>query len=85
MRRYHYGITPEQYDAMLVEQKGCCAICRSSEWGGKSGVPHVDHDHATGAVRGLLCAGCNHGLGHFADDPARLRAAIRYVEAAARR
>ena len=82
-RIYQYKLAQEDYEAMLVAQDGRCAICRSDEWGGKSGVPHVDHDHVTGEVRGLLCAGCNNGLGHFADDPERLRAAADYLERAA--
>lgn len=66
---------------MLVRQGSACAACRTSDWGGKDGKPHVDHDHATGKIRGLLCANCNTGLGMFGDDPARLRAAAAYLEA----
>ncbi|WP_299950948.1 endonuclease VII domain-containing protein [uncultured Modestobacter sp.] len=78
-RTYHlkrrYGITADQADAMLVDQGGVCALCRTAP------AAHVDHDHATGGVRELLCFNCNGGLGQFKDDPALLRAAARYVEA----
>jgi hypothetical protein len=77
-RTYHlrrrYGITAEDADAMLEEQGGFCAVCRTEP------ALHVDHDHATGAVRALLCLGCNGGLGQFTDDPEVLRAAAHYVE-----
>lgn len=77
-RRYLYGITPEQYAARLEEQGNRCAICRTDSPGaGKSW--HVDHDHETNRIRGLLCNNCNHGLGKFKDDPARLQAAITYL------
>jgi predicted nucleic acid-binding Zn ribbon protein len=80
MRQYLYGLTPEHYDEMMTTQGNACAICRSTEWPGKHpGTPHVDHDHTTGEVRGLLCGPCNTGLGQFGDDPARLRAAIEYL------
>jgi len=76
-RTYHlrrrYGITAEEADAMLVEQGGLCAICMAAP------AVHVDHDHATGKVRALLCFNCNGGLGQFKDDPAVLRAAADYV------
>jgi hypothetical protein len=77
-RTYHlkrrYGITAEQADVMLAQQGGLCAICR------RAPAEHVDHDHATGQVRQLLCFNCNGGLGQFRDDPLALREAARYVQ-----
>jgi len=78
-RQYLYGLTQERYAAMLAEQDNRCAICRTPEWGGKTGAPHVDHCHDTNQVRGILCNNCNQGLGMFADDPDRLEAAARYL------
>ena len=76
-RTYHlrrrYGITAEEADAMLAEQGGLCAICKAAP------AVHVDHDHAIGQVRALLCFNCNGGLGQFKDDPDVLRAAAEYV------
>jgi hypothetical protein len=59
---------------MLAEQGGLCAICKAAP------AVHVDHDHATGAVRALLCFNCNGGLGQFKDDPMALHAAAYYVQ-----
>ncbi|MGY1665852.1 endonuclease VII domain-containing protein [Geodermatophilus sp. SYSU D00696] len=77
-RTYHlkrrYGITAEEADAMLAAQGGMCAICEVEP------AVHVDHDHATGRVRQLLCFNCNGDLGQFKDDPVVLRAAAGYVE-----
>jgi hypothetical protein len=78
-RKYLYGMTDEQFAAMLDKQGGACAICHATEWNGRHPVPHVDHDHATGKVRGILCHSCNLGLGKFKDDPDLLRAAIAYL------
>lgn len=83
MRKYLYGLTQEQFEAMLEAQGGRCAICRTDTPGGRDNRWHVDHCHATGKVRGLLCNGCNIGLGHFKDDPERLLAAVAYLEACA--
>lgn len=74
-----YGMTAEAYDALLIGQGGECAICGVEPIEGERRFP-VDHDHDTGAVRGILCDACNVGLGRFADDPERLRAAAAYVE-----
>lgn len=59
--RARYGITADEYDAMLDKQGGVCAICGSPPRGQKR--LHVDHDHETGVVRGLLCHVCNVWLG----------------------
>lgn len=60
-----YGITGEQYEALYEAQGGTCAICKRAT--GKSRRLAVDHDHATGYVRGLLCSSCNNILGHLRD------------------
>ncbi|MGY2066358.1 endonuclease VII domain-containing protein [Blastococcus sp. SYSU DS0619] len=77
-RTYHltrrYGITAAEADVMLAAQGGLCALCR------RAPAEHVDHDHATGAVRALLCFNCNGGLGQFRDDPELLHVAAFYVE-----
>lgn len=70
-------MTPEQYDEMLAAQGGGCAIC------GRPPRPdialHVDHDHTTGAVRGLTCFRHNNALGDFDDDPTLLEKAAAYL------
>ncbi len=73
-----YGLSEEDYDRMLAEQEGCCAICeRHAE---VLGQPlGVDHDHGTKAVRGLLCDDCNLGLGKFRDRIDLLDAASVYL------
>jgi hypothetical protein len=68
-----FGLTPQDVDSMVTEQGGLCAICRASE------PKHIDHDHETDRVRGILCGPCNMGLGLFGDEPGRLLAAIRYL------
>lgn len=68
-----YGLTPEAYQAMIDAQGGLCAICRVG-W-----ATHIDHDHKTGRVRGVLCQPCNHGLGRFFDQPSIMQAAIEYL------
>jgi hypothetical protein len=75
-----YGITPEQYDQMLLDQGGGCAICGSEEEGRGKEFLHVDHDHKTGKVRGLLCFGCNSGIGHLREDTEIMHSAIHYIE-----
>lgn len=74
-----HGLTPEDYDRMLVNQGGGCAICGTLNPGARTSVFHADHDHQTGAFRGLLCTNCNNGLGRFHDDPDRLDRAAQYL------
>lgn len=76
--RTEHGISKKIYDDMFSAQRGVCAICRQPETVKKS-MP-VDHDHATGAIRGLLCGLCNKGLGMFKDKTELLARAIRYLE-----
>lgn len=59
---------------MRDAQGGLCAICLTAS------AEHVDHHHATGAVRGMLCFSCNAALGHFRDEPEVLRRAADYLE-----
>jgi len=73
-----FGITPEQKQEMLENQNYACAICKTTEPRGR-GDWHVDHNHTTGKVRGLLCALCNVGLGSFKDQPLFLQSAIDYL------
>ena len=77
-----YGIDGPEYDRMLHDQGGVCAICKSPSTGDKRGGRfHVDHCHTTGKVRGLLCLSCNHGLGKFKDSTESLKRAIEYLNA----
>lgn len=81
-----YGLSVEDYEKLARRAGGKCEACGGS-------IPHhlgdeadlrakvaIDHDHATGAIRGLLCAPCNCAIGYMFDDPARLRAAADYLE-----
>jgi len=79
-RRNGYRVTYEQYAALVLQQQGRCAICGEVETIRAQLV--VDHCHATGKVRGLLCTPCNLLLGIAKDDTARLHAAAAYLEAA---
>lgn len=75
MLEVRYGLSLDDFEALKTSQGGCCAICTRP-----ADKPlHVDHDHATGEVRGLLCATCNRGVGLFYDDPALMRAAAAYL------
>jgi hypothetical protein len=69
-----YGLSVADIDRMLAAQHGVCAICHTAP------AIHVDHDHRTGSVRGMLCFRCNAALGQFDDDPLVLRRAARYLE-----
>jgi hypothetical protein len=75
--RKKFGLTVDQYTALLESQGGRCAICRRIDPGR---ALSVDHDHQSGRVRGLLCSSCNVLLGHAREDPTTLVAAITYLE-----
>lgn len=72
-----FGLTPAGFAALKQEQGGQCAICRAEPAPTRDLA--VDHDHATGKVRGLLCSNCNTALGLFGDNPERLDAAREYL------
>ena len=72
-----FGFSTAEYEAMLSVQCGGCAICGRPP--GKTAL-HVDHDHGSGEIRGLLCVSCNNALGQFKDDEALLMRAMRYVQ-----
>ena len=75
-RRFcEYGLTFDQYEKMLKDQNGICAML-----GCHRPAACVDHDHMTGVVRKLLCKSCNAALGIFGDDPEKLRKAAEYIE-----
>jgi hypothetical protein len=73
-----FGITPVDYNKLLMEQKDRCAGCLRHKSKFKRKLA-VDHDHKTGRVRGLLCPGCNTLLGHIKDDPDVLKRLIKYL------
>ncbi len=81
--RKSYGITTSQYEELFMLQNGLCAICKTAQ----SKLPkrlNVDHDHLTGKIRGLLCATCNLGIGHFKDNSEKLLSAVAYLNTAQR-
>ena len=78
-RHYHlmrrYGIGADEFDELVRQQGGVCAIC------GRPDPEHVDHDHESGEVRGILCFNCNGGLRQFRDSIDALLAAATYLNA----
>ncbi len=77
MRRI-YKLTPDAYWKLSEKQGGKCRICDKPEQG-RRGLLHVDHNHTTGEIRGLLCQPCNLALGHFKDRVDLLESAILYL------
>lgn len=71
-RKSRYGITEPMYRKMIEVQNNECLICDQP-------AAVIDHDHKTNEVRGLLCAGCNRGLGGFKDNPESLMRAAAYL------
>lgn len=81
--RINYRLTPEDFNDLWQKQGGKCGVCSvsMSPRGRTSDAVCVDHNHETGSVRGLLCRGCNHGIGNLKDSPEVLEAAARYLRA----
>lgn len=77
MLLYKYGITAEEYDVMLAQQGGVCAICKAPPTTRRLAV---DHDHETGKIRGLLCSRCNPALGMLLDKIEHAQSLIEYLE-----
>lgn len=80
-----WRLTPADFDRMMAEQGGVCRICKlpprhKSSRSDEIARFHIDHDHETGQLRGLLCGTCNKMLGQAQDDPAILRAGAEYLE-----
>ena len=71
--KLRYGIDETTFEWLLLQQDGLCALCWNEP------AEHVDHDHETETARGLLCFGCNRGLGKAEDDPVRLRRGMAYL------
>lgn len=72
-RYRRHGITEEEYDAMVEAQGESCALCQDRP------IEVIDHCHATGRVRGLLCRPCNTGLGNLGDTPEAVARALTYI------
>jgi hypothetical protein len=79
----NYGLSEAAWEVLLVSHSGRCGACGRAlmEGRGQDGG-HIDHNHETGEVRGILCAGCNNALGFADEDPALLRALAHYLEMA---
>jgi len=77
VRLKRHGITVHELSDLLDEQEGKCGICKVEF--SDTVEYHIDHDHKTGRIRGLLCERCNVGIGMFGDDPVRLRRAVMFL------
>lgn len=78
--KYNYGLSFEDFKQLQESQSNCCAICEIPEENTLTKRLHIDHDHETGMVRGLLCMSCNTRLGHLRDSIENLRKALSYLE-----
>jgi len=80
-RREHvHGVTPEQFNNMILSANNCCQICKKPFGNNRATTPHIDHNHKTGEIRGLLCKFCNSGIGMFMENITIMETAIKYIE-----
>jgi hypothetical protein len=77
--KMQFGITLDDYNQMLFNQNGCCAICDKHHTEFNRGFA-VDHCHTTDKIRGLLCINCNLAIGNFYDNITILKNAIKYIK-----
>src|ERR1017187_583422 len=84
-RRKVYGISNEEYEVLLAAQDGGCACCKTpindvinQDWD-RTQAGHVDHNHETGGIRGILCFHCNIGIGHLGDSAEGVQRALDYL------
>jgi hypothetical protein len=75
----NYGITLKEFHLLLSHQNNKCAICEV-EFTENMPYKHVDHEHSSGIVRGILCVACNQGIGSFKDNPIVIRLSIDYLK-----
>ena len=80
----NYGLTLQEVTAMFEQQRGLCACCGNPERSivrktGEIKMLHIDHDHTTGKIRGLLCQDCNMALGHMLDSSERIQLLLDYA------
>jgi hypothetical protein len=71
--KHRYSIDAVTVEWLKLQQNSLCALCSSGQ------PEHVDHDHATGSVRGILCFNCNRGIAKFAEDTEVMKQAISYL------
>lgn len=78
--RKTYGITADEFDIKLAEQDGCCEICNTElSIDEDPKKAHLDHNHRTGQIRGVLCVRCNKGIGFFLENEDYLGDAVKYL------
>lgn len=75
----NYGLSVDEFDSLLRSQGGVCAICKTSEPGGKHDQFIVDHNHTTGGLRSILCNDCNGAIGYFQDNVVIIQNLIDYI------
>lgn len=78
--KYNFNLSLEDYETMVEQQNGVCAICSQPPIKGNGNRLHIDHNHSTGKIRGLLCSTCNQGLGFFQDSFETLLSASHYLK-----